>query len=66
MNKNQTAQASARAFKTAKTACIFCSGFTTAAAILAALYGDLNGFLATAGITAILIAGKAVLIDGQS
>ena len=64
MKNDQTAQATARAFRTAKTACVFCAGFSTAAAILAALYGDLNGFLAASGITAIILAAKVVLIDG--
>lgn len=53
----------ARALRQARTVCTFCGGFTTAAAVLAALYKDMTGFVTCVLITAIILLGKAVLLD---
>lgn len=57
--KNETA----RAYKTARTVCVFCAGFCCAGAIVAALYHDLPSFLAAAGITLILMLTKKIILE---
>ena len=52
-----------KAYQQARTACTFCAGFSTAAAIIAVLQSDLTGFIAAAGIAAIILIGKEVLLD---
>ena len=57
MSKNE------KALRQARAACWFCGGFTTAATVLAALYHDMTGFVTCVLITAIILLGKAVLLD---
>ena len=53
----------AKALRQARSICTFCAGFTTAAAIIAALYRDMTGFVTCVLITAIILFGKAVLMN---
>lgn len=53
----------AKALRQARTVCTFCAGFTTAAAVIAALYRDMTGFVTCVMITAIILFGKAVLLS---
>lgn len=53
----------AKALRQARSICMFCGGFTTAAAVLAALYRDMTGFVTCVLITAIILLGKAVLLS---
>ena len=53
----------AACYRTARNVATFCAGFTTAAAVLAALYKDMTGFVTCVLITAIILIGKAVLLS---
>ena len=53
----------AKALHQARSICMFCGGFTTAGAVLAALHKDMTGFVTCVLITAIILLGKAVLLS---
>lgn len=53
----------AKALRQARSICMFSGGFTTAAAVLAALYKDMTGFVTCVLITVIILLGKAVLLS---
>lgn len=52
-----------KAYQQARTACTFCAGFSTAAAIIAVLQSDLTGFIAAAGIAAIILITKKFMLN---
>lgn len=52
----------AACYRTARNVTTFCAGFTTAAAVLAALYKDMTGFVTCVMIAAIILFTKEALL----
>ena len=57
-----TMSKNAKALRQARSVCMFCGGFTTAAAVLAALYHDMIGFVTCVLITTIILFSKEALL----